>query len=125
MTLRFQGDNRNDEASEAATRDTGTERLVRPEFGPETDIRSILRRHGALPVAPRQPITGEADYNLELPEALDIMSRASHAYRSLPAEQRRKYRSAQDLWNAYVTGKLVDEKPVETPKTVAAEPPTT
>lgn len=72
--------------------------IVRPEFGPTTDIKTILRRHGGIPPATRQPIYTETDYSADLTTALRAVEQAHLAFDALTPEQKKRYRSPTELW---------------------------
>lgn len=99
--MRQQGDGKGDEASKASTIDCSQPVITRQEFGPDTDVKTILRRHGGLPAAARQPQYTETDYDRDLTSALDQLKRAHAAFEALPQKHRDKFKTADQLWQRY------------------------
>lgn len=106
MKLRHQGDDQQEAVSKASRKDCSIPVLVRPEFGPETDVKTILARHGAIPAPNRTPTFTQTDYDLDLTRALGKIRRAHDAFDELPREKRQKFRSADELWRAYLNDEL-------------------
>lgn len=104
MIIRTQNDGASETASDAARIDCSTPKLVRPEFGPDTDIRTILRRHTGIPTARREPIYTETDHAIDLQQAITNLRRAHAAFEALPQKYRDKYHSADELWRAHKHG---------------------
>lgn len=113
MILRQHGDGLNDEASNAVRKDCSEPVMVRPEYAPDTDVRTILRRHGGLPAPTRQPQYTETDYDIDLTKALTKIKRARDAFDTLPQAARDKYKTADNLWDAYRRDEIRDE-PLDT-----------
>lgn len=111
--IRTHNDGKGDEISKATAFDFSHPVIVRPEFGPDTDIRTILRRHGALPMATRTPLYTETDYDIDLTTALGQIQRAKQAFHELPAKHREKFKNPEDLYRAWQSGEL--DRPAPTP----------
>jgi len=101
MSLRHQGDGKGDAVSSAGQRDFSSPKVVRPEFGPETDIKTILRRHGGIPAPTRQPVFTETDYSEDLTSAIGKLKTAHEAFDALPEKHRKKFKNAAELWRRY------------------------
>lgn len=107
-----------------ATIDCSQPIIVRPEFGPDTDIKTILRRHGGLPAPTRQPVYTETDFDADLTSALAQMKRAHEAFEALPKKHREKFQTADELWQRYRTDNLRQDAEAEKPpEQTPGEPP--
>lgn len=85
------------------------EDVARQEFKDECDISYQMRRFGAgMPFPPRY---GVQDDTVDLLGAFEIMDRASEAFRALPPEVQRMYKSVGELWKAFEAGELVVGEP--------------
>lgn len=125
MPLRQQGDGLGDAASKATRIDCSHPIKVRPEFGPDTDIKTILRRHGAIPAATRQPVYTETNYDTDLTKALDQLKRAHAAFEALPKKHREKFQTADQLWQRYRTDNLRQDAETEQTPALTEQPPNT
>lgn len=103
-SVRSQADNLGDYYSDLTGTVNTEDSLVRPEFGPETDINNILKNHGIQ--TQQRPIKygEEVDYTLDLQQAMTATERASEAHRTIPEELRQKYPKYQDWLNAINSG---------------------
>lgn len=123
MRLRRQGDGLGDEASKNTSKDFSQPVIVRPEFGPETDIKTILRRHGlgvtldATKVQRGPPEYTETNYDIDLTRALSQLKRAHAAFEALPQKHKDKFQTADELWNHYRDGNLQEENLDKQPPT--------
>lgn len=82
-----------------------TKDKTRQEFKAESDVNTILKRHGALP--PMREVTyGEVDYDLNLQAGLNAMERARQAWGNLPLEIRQKYNNWDKVALALTKGEL-------------------
>lgn len=88
--------------------------LVRPEFGPESDVNRILTRHGGM-IPTRQPKYTETNYDLDLGAAIEQIRIAHGAYNDLSPEVKKQYHTAQDFWQAYLRGEL-QQQPEQPPQ---------
>lgn len=68
------------------------EDMVRPEYEPETNIHTIIKRieQGYVPPMREMSFDAVADYTLDLEALHEGNERISEAYASLPAELRQK-----------------------------------
>lgn len=98
---------------------------TRQEHKQETDITYILSRFGANTFS--QPAQfGEADFDLDLQQAMAAIVEAKNGFRSLPKELRVKYRGWRDMLNAAAAGDLdlaPTKPPVVTPPVPGEVPP--
>lgn len=108
--MRTQGNYNGDEASRACRQDFSQPVIVRQEFGPQSDIKTIIARHGGYPPPPRPAQFTETDYNKDLAVALAELKRAHAAFEELPKKYKEQFQTADELWHAYRTGAL-NEKP--------------
>lgn len=89
-----------DASASATNRD-----MARQEFKQEADINVQLAKFGVF--APqRQLYFGDVDYGLELQEALAAIADAKNAWRQMPEEIQKRYRTWQSLLNALETGEI-------------------
>lgn len=89
-----------DASASATNRD-----MARQEFKQEADINVQLAKFGVF--APqRQLYFGDVDYGLELQEALAAIADAKTAWRQMPDEIQKRYRTWQSLLNALETGEI-------------------
>lgn len=114
MKFRRQYDGKGDDIAKRSRLDCSTPVVVRPEFGPDTDVKTILRRHGAL-VSNKTPIYTENDFDQDLTTALDHIKKAQMAFLKLPKDQRDRFQSPEQLWAAYQNGDLDKDQPVTPP----------
>lgn len=124
---RSQNDGKGDAASKATRKDASLPIMVRPEFGPDTDIQTILRRHGAVPEPTRIPRYEETDTDLDLDRALAQIRRAEDSFYKLPKKHREKYGTPAKFWEAYKNDRIKDDppeapKPEQPPKTPETTP---
>lgn len=97
---------------------------VRPEFGPDTHIATILARNPLL-----SPLTasrfGEQDFSGDLMEAFQADRNAEAIYRDLPQALRDQYPTWRMFWRALTTGelRLEDAQPAQEPKDKPGEVP--
>lgn len=124
MKLRQQGDNKGDEASRATRKDCSLPIMVRPEFGPETQIKNILRKYGALPLPTRQPQYTETNFDEDLTTALSKIERARRAFDELPKKHKDRFPNPEALWKHYHSGQPFDDREPET-KTDTVDKPET
>lgn len=79
--------------------------MARQEFKQEADINVQLAKFGVF--APqRQLYFGDVDYGIELQEALAAIADAKNAWRQMPEEIQKRYRTWQSLLNALETGEI-------------------
>lgn len=124
MPLRQQGDGLGDAASKACRKDFSQPSIVRAEFGPETHVKAILKRHGAIPAPAREPIYTQTDYDVDLTKAIQKLKQAHAAYEQLPKKHREKFKTADELWHRYRTDNLrQDAETEQTPQDTPGEPP--
>lgn len=119
-----------DAKSEASGLDTSDRPdLCRQEDAKFTDINFQLKMFGADPFAPRQPMFGTVDYNLDLTSALTATADAKFAFKRLPESLRAKYPSWIALLDAAEKGELAEIDlrtglPLKKPDTTTTVPPT-
>jgi len=78
---------------------------VRPEFGPDTHIPTLLARFPSLnPLSPAR--FGEQDFSLDLTDAVHADRNAEAIYRDLPQALRDQYPTWRMFWKALTTGEL-------------------
>lgn len=103
--------------------------IVRPEFGPDSEIPNILRKYGA-PLAQlsaaagshhatfaatgRMPLFTETDYDMDLQTAVTKVRAAQEAFDKLPKKTRERYGSPEGLQHADRNGYIPDEAPTKT-----------
>lgn len=121
-SIRSQADNLGDMLSNETAIDTGTESLVRPEFGREADINFILENHGVM--LAQRPISSEeahVDYTYDLQQAMMATEAADRAHRNIPIELSQKYPTYQSWLNAINSGEyMYDLQELTDKKTRAA-----
>lgn len=98
--------------------------IVRPEFAPDTDVKTILRRHGAIPPLTREPTYTETDFDADLTTALAQLKRAHEAFEALPQKHRDKFKSADQLWNRYRTDNIRADYEAEQTQNTGVDTPT-
>lgn len=107
-SVRSQADKNGDYYSWETAYDTGTESLVRPEFGREADINFILENHGVmLANRPIQSADADVDYTMDLQQAMMATEMADNAHRKIPAELKQKYPTYQSWLNAINSGEYM------------------
>lgn len=111
--MRTQGNYDRGEASKASQIDCSHPIKVRPEFGPETDVKTILRRHNVGPLTTRQADYTETDFDKDLTVALADLKRAHDAFEQLPMKHRTRFKSADELWRHYRAGNLAQDAAAE------------
>lgn len=121
---RHQADGLGDKISRQNTIDASSPEVVRAEFGPESDVKNILKRYGVLPQQQRQPFYTETDFDTDLQTAIIKIERVNDAFNKLPKKHREKYPTVDDLWYAYQTGTITDEpeKPASAPTPAVSGP---
>lgn len=107
---RTQNDGQGDFISRATAKDCSTPVIVRPEFGPESEVRNILRKYGAVPMTARQPNYTTTDFDTDLTTAITKIKRANDAFDALPQKHRDKFQTPASLWQHYVQGQLFDDR---------------
>lgn len=122
---RKQGDDLNDEASDAAAIDCSNDvDHARQEFGPETDVNTILKRFavtGAVPARRPAQWNTEVDYNLDLQSAIHAVEEVKASYAGLPKE----LRDAYPTWQLFMQGVAKGEitiKPDDPARTAESNP---
>lgn len=121
IPIRHQNDGRNDHASKLSQLDLSLPVKVRAEFGPETEVKNIIKRYGGAPMQ-RQPQFTETDHDLDLSRALSQIERAHNAFNRLELKHRQKYKSPYELWMAYYRGEMEDPEPTPEPDKVQTPP---
>lgn len=78
---------------------------VRPEFGPDTHLPTLLARFPSIsPIAPSR--FGEQDFSGDLTAAFQADRNAEAIYRDLPQALRDKYPTWRMFWRALTTGEI-------------------
>lgn len=113
MKLRHQGDGKGDTASNATVKDFSEPVMVRAEYGPESQVKNILKKYGALPIPQREPHFTETDFDTDLTTALHRIKKADEAFAKLPLKHREKYPSASALWQAWKENRLIPDEPTQ------------
>lgn len=96
--------------------------LARQEFKQEADINILLARFG-VNAPSRQPVYGEADFDLDLQQALTAIQEAKTAWATMPIELRQQYPTWQALLTALDRGDInikIGDPPPTPPTTEAA-----
>lgn len=123
---RKQGDDLNDEASDAAGLDcTNDLDHARQEFGPETDVNTILKRFavtGAVPARRPAQWKTEIDYNLDLQSAIHAVEEVKASYAGLPKELRDAYPTWQLFMQGIAKGEITIKQDDPAP-TADSQPP--
>lgn len=107
--LRSQGDGLGDIAAQESGLDTGPENLARQDFRDDTDINTILRRHGIDGLNPNHrfaPIFTDNDDSIDLQQVLDGQRLAQRAWEGLPESLRQLYPSIGAIYDAINRGEL-------------------
>lgn len=86
-----------------------TKDRTRQEAKADTDIHTILRKHGVNlpPQHQRQGVSGAVDYDMNLQAGLKALDNARQAWNRIPLDIRRKFDSWDKVETAIATGKLV------------------
>lgn len=123
IPIRGQNDGLNDEASDEAGTDTsGEPDMARQEFKEEADINVLLKKFG---VTPNRELTyTEADFDLDLQQALTAIAEAREAFTRMPPVMLQKYPTWQALLTGLDTGQFKIDY-TEATKPIVTPPPAT
>lgn len=103
---------------DAVTFDSGLfcdeeEDMTRQEFKDESDVNSLVRRHGLIPRPVRY---GDWDFDVDLQSSMEARRAVSEAYAVLPPEVRGLYPDMGSVWAAIASGALkIGPEGVEVP----------
>lgn len=103
LANRAQNDTLSDQVSIETGLDTGTDTPVRVEYGPETDINTLLRRFN-IDQQGRPFQFQEVDYNMDLQSAHLAVEAAQSATQTVPPELRHKYPTWAHVLNGAENG---------------------
>lgn len=85
------------------------EDMARQEFRADTDVDTILARHGGAALRPAQPLAGfgrVVDYDTDLASALRMVAEAKAAYDQAPADIRKRFKSYGAFVEAVQDGRV-------------------
>lgn len=86
-----------------------SEDQARQEFRADTDVDTILARHGGAALRPAQPLAGfgqVVDYDTDLGTALRMVAEAKAAYEAAPADIRKRFKSYGAFVEAVQDGRV-------------------
>lgn len=112
----------------------GAEDQARQEFRADTDVETILKRHGGAALRPAEPLSGYGqvvDYDTDLAAALTMVQDAKRAYDGAPADIRKRFPTygafVQAVQSGLVAVREAEEAPMPPQRVVvvseATEPP--
>lgn len=93
----------------------------RQEFKDESDVFTILKRHGGIP-SYAQPVYGEVDFDINLQDAYTAVAHTRELFLKLPPDVRAKYGSWTGVLKALADGELNQEGVAKAPSKAAASP---
>lgn len=119
-------DDAQQEVAEATRFDFSQPVIVRAEFGPDSEVKNIIRKYGGplqqlssaagshhatFAATGRMPLFTETDYDLDLQQAVTKVRAAQEAFDRLPRKTRERYGSPEGLHHADRNGYIPDEAP--------------
>lgn len=108
--VRTQADGRQEEFSDLAATDVGTDSYTRQEFKDEADLNILLARFGVnTPIRTGGQYGQEIDYNLDLQQAFAAIEAARRANLAVPPELQTKYPTWREVLNAAETGEYAHD----------------
>lgn len=127
MTFRGQYDVEAQQEVALATRfDFSEPVVVRAEFGPDSEVKNIIRKYGGplqqlssaagshhatFAATGRMPLFTDTDYDIDLQQAVTKIRAAEEAFDRLPRKTRERYGSPAGLHDADRRGYIPDEAP--------------
>lgn len=100
--------------------------MARQEFGPETEVKAVLARHGgSLQPPPPMAYGSTIDFSFGLTEAVQVVQQARESYSAAPADIREAFPTLEAFVEGLQRGDIVlkrPEAPSGTPPAVSSPP---